>query len=224
MRAKGVDMLGIYIIFALVFGLSLIATCHAIYRKRFIIASWRLLLTLLIFALALLAISITANLYTYRVLTNEQTVATISIKQLGPQSYNVQLKTPTLPTQNYLITGDIWQLSAQILVWQNIGQWFGLNSRYRLYRLAGNYNDLQQERTATHTVYDLTPNATWWQMMPSDWLLSCLVRTIYGGAVYMPLTDGAMYQVKLTQTGLIALPANAAAQHQFSALSSNKLW
>lgn len=37
------------------------------------------------------------------------------------------------------------------------------------------------------------------------------VDTLYGSAAYMPMADGATYEIWLTQSGLIARPANPAA-------------
>ena len=38
------------------------------------------------------------------------------------------------------------------------------------------------------------------------------VDAVYGNAAYMPMSDGARYEISITQTGLIARPVNAAAQ------------
>jgi hypothetical protein len=38
------------------------------------------------------------------------------------------------------------------------------------------------------------------------------VDAVYGNAAYMPMSDGARYEVSITQSGLIARPVNAAAQ------------
>ena len=37
------------------------------------------------------------------------------------------------------------------------------------------------------------------------------VDAVYGSATYMPMADGARYQVSITQSGLIARPLNPAA-------------
>ena len=37
--------------------------------------------------------------------------------------------------------------------------------------------------------------------------------TLYGGAAYMPMADGARYEVWITQSGLIARPANDVARN-----------
>ncbi len=39
------------------------------------------------------------------------------------------------------------------------------------------------------------------------------VDTLYGGAAYMPMADGARYEVWITQSGLVARPANDAARN-----------
>jgi len=38
-----------------------------------------------------------------------------------------------------------------------------------------------------------------------------MVDSLYGGGAFMPMADGARYEVWLTQNGLIARPTNPAA-------------
>ena len=38
-----------------------------------------------------------------------------------------------------------------------------------------------------------------------------MVDTLYGSGAYMPMADGARYEVRITQNGLIARPTNEVA-------------
>ena len=44
--------------------------------------------------------------------------------------------------------------------------------------------------------------------------------TLYGGAAYMPMADGARYEVWITQSGLIARPTNSQARLGANAIST----
>jgi hypothetical protein len=62
-------------------------------------------------------------------------------------------------------------------------------------------------------VYSLSENPgidlwTWAQDHPG-WLP--FVDSIYGSATYLPMVDGARYQVSLTQSGLVARAVNPVA-------------
>ncbi|HEX5515631.1 MAG TPA: hypothetical protein VFY81_14630 [Gammaproteobacteria bacterium] len=165
-------------------------------------------------ALAALAASIGLNFYTYQRLTYEQEVATLRFRQIAPQRYLVDLTTADRPTQRHELRGDAWQLDARVLKWRGTANLLGLDARYRLERLSGRYQNIDQERQAARTVHGLADN--------KGIDLFALVRdyprwtpwldTDFGSAAYLPMADGAEYRVSLTQSGLIARPTNATAR------------
>ena len=68
--------------------------------------------------------------------------------------------------------------------------------------------------TAERTVFALAedPGLDLWTLAHehAEWL--AWVDASYGNAVYLPMADLAIYEVKMTQTGLIARPMNTQAQ------------
>ena len=64
------------------------------------------------------------------------------------------------------------------------------------------------------TVYALSenPGVDLWTLSVDypRWLP--FVDAVYGSATYLPMADGARYEVSITQSGLIARPLNDAAQ------------
>ena len=113
-----------------------------------------------------------------------------------------------------VIPGDEWQLDARVLKWKGWANLFGLDAQYRLERVSGRYRDITQERTAERTVYPLAenPGLDLWQITLDKPGRLPFVDAVYGNAAYMPMSDGARYEISITQTGLIARPVNAAAQ------------
>lgn len=160
------------------------------------------------------------NLQTFQRLTYEQPVAQISLAQTGPQRFDATLTLPDGTVREMPLAGDEWRIEAQVLRWRPWANVLGLNAQYRLERLSGRYRSVDQELTAERTAHDLTLPATG-ERQPWDldaWLLARrmsrhvdAVDTLYGSAAYMPMADGAAYEVWLTQSGLIARPANPAA-------------
>jgi hypothetical protein len=167
------------------------------------------------------------NLQTYGRLTYERPVATISLKQLGPQYFEatvVQLAEtesahPTVGV--YPLHGDQWRIEAQVLKWKPWANVLGLNTQYRLDRLSGRYESIDQEINAERSVHPLYGGDTDGGLEQSlPWKISAwdaarryrryvdAVDTLYGGGAYMPMADGASYEVWITQSGLIARPAN----------------
>lgn len=187
---------------------------------------------------ALMAVAVIAaltglNVQTYARMTYERPVATLTLKQLGPQYFEAAVTQPS-PTEGtpdrtelYLLNGDDWRIEAQVLKWKPWANVLGLDSQYRLDRLSGRYQDIEQELHSTRSVHALSggDKAT---VLPGNitvpWKLSVwdmarryrrhvdAVDTLYGGAAYMPMADGAKYEVWITQSGLIARPVNDAAR------------
>ena len=206
-------MLWISLCLCLLCAILFISVLRALSKKQWFKAVRRFSAAALIFAISIAILSLLSNLYTYSVFSFEEKVATLNIKAVSQGSYEVTLLLPNGESHDYRINGDQWMLGAQVLVYNNLGQYLGLHSRYQLSRLEGLYNDNVQEQTAAHTAYTLIQyNPPAWQFWTRINLLPFLVKTVYGSAVYMPLVDGASYSVKLTQTGLMALPENTIAK------------
>jgi hypothetical protein len=179
-----------------------------------------------VMALAAIAALLALDVQTYSRLTYEQPVATITTRQLGPQYFEATVIQPgrgeRMPaaTNLYPLHGDEWRIEAQVLKWKPWANTLGLNTQYRLDRLSGRYRSIQQEINAERSVHPLTiaDSGLPWQI--STWDAARKYRkyvdavdTLYGGAAYMPMADGARYEVWITQSGLVARPANDVARN-----------
>lgn len=183
-----------------------------------------------ILLLAFSAFLLASNLYTYQRLTYEQPVAEVSFVQRGKQDFKVEIKSLDSSFQrSFNLQGDEWQLDAQVLTWQGVASLFGLDANYRLHRIAGRYLSIEQERQSPRSVFSLVKELPYAKSIPIDtgqfdlwqfaheqqrWLH--WVDAAYGSAVFLPMTDGATYNVTISRTGLIARPANKAARQAVS--------
>jgi hypothetical protein len=170
---------------------------------------------------ALLAVSI--NIASYQRLTNEHHIATVSFYQLSPQLFTATLHLPDENiTQQLDLKGDDWQLDAKILKWHGYANIIGLDALYKLDRLSGRYQDINQQETEPLTVYPLNqePGLNIWHVIEQYPLLLPFVDAFYGNAVFLPMYNQAEYQVFITQSGLIARPANPAAKQTVKNWSS----
>ena len=156
------------------------------------------------------------NLQTYHALTLERPVAELRIEQTAPQRYAVTLLEAEYGTQAvYDIAGDQWQLEARVLRFHPWASILGLNSLYRLDRITGRFADLDQARDGPRTVYALTdePGVSLAELARHPLIDTAqVVDTSYGNSVFMPLADGATYEVMITQDSLLPRPSNAAAR------------
>jgi len=198
-----------------IFGLLLVAlACQRLARQRFLAAGGSALTGLLLLAVAAAIFVVSLNLHTYARLTHEEPVAEIVFEARNPQHYRATLtQIPSGEMQIFVLAGDEWQLDARVLKWKGWANLLGLDAQYRLERIGGRYRDLEQERSAERTVYGLSenPGVDLWVLTTKypRWLP--FVDAVYGSATYLPMADGARYEVKMTQTGLIARPVNEAA-------------
>ena len=179
-------------------------------------------------AAAAIASLLALDIQTYSRLTYERPVATIMTRQLGPQYFEATViqhaRGQDMPaaTNLYPLHGDEWRIEAQVLKWKPWANVMGLDTQYRLDRLSGRYQSVEQEINAERSVHPLTPtetdNGLPWKISTWDTARKYrryvdAVDTLYGGAAYMPMADGAQYEVWITQSGLVARPVNDAARN-----------
>jgi hypothetical protein len=198
-----------------IFGVLLLAlACQRLARARFLAASGSALMGLLLLAVASLTFVVSMNLHTYARLTHEQPVAQIIFEARGPQRHRATLtQMPGGEMQVFVLAGDEWQLDARVLKWKGWANLLGLDAQYRLERVSGRYRDIEQERHDERTVYDLSenPGVDLWELSTRYPRWMPFVDAVYGSATYMPIADGARYEIAMTQSGLIARPMNEAA-------------
>lgn len=204
------------VILIALFGLLLLAlACQRLLRARFIAAGGSALMGLVLLAAAALLFLVASNLHSYARLAHERAIAEIVFEARGPQRYRTTLaRVPGGEMQMFILAGDEWQLDARVLKWKGWANLLGLDAQYRLERVSGRYHDLEQERHGERTVYALSenPGLDLWtlSMQYPRWLP--FVDAVYGSATYLPMADGARYEISVTQSGLIARPLNQAAK------------
>lgn len=164
----------------------------------------------LLFA-GLLMLSIAANLYSYGRLTHEQYIADLTFEQIDEQQFLVIINYQNEDkVDEFLISGDEWQIDARVIKWHGWAQLLGLNAQYRLERISGRYSDIDDEREKPRSVYSLgqKDKIDYWKLIGryKKWLP--WVDAYYGSATYLPMTDAISYSLSVTQTGLIARPKN----------------
>lgn len=203
---------------ALLGGLGLFFLGHAILRlsRRRPMAAGRAGMGAgICLALAGLAIALAFNLYTYRRLSYEQPVAHLRFEALGPQYYRAIVTPVHGQKRVFDLHGDQWQLDAEVLKFRPLANLLGFDALYRLDRISGRYDTLAGQRDHKPSVYALHPPdrglSVWWiaQRLP-HW--ADLVDAEYGSATYLPMADNAEYNVTLSQSGLVARPADEAAR------------
>jgi len=156
----------------------------------------------------LYALVIAFNLSAYQALDGLQTVATISTKHEAGQIWRVTLQTGDYSSTVRTLRGDQWQMDARIIRFTGPVRWLDIAPGYRLEQLAGRYTSLEQERSAPRTVIGLSEKLRFdlWQMDQRFDLP--FVEAVDGSATFMPMRDGAVFDIRLSGSGLVAVPVN----------------
>ena len=167
------------------------------------------------------------NLQTYKRLTHEQLAANVYFTQVDNQAntYVARITYPDGETKNYTLTGDQFQIGAQVIKFKPLANMLGFDTVYRLEYANGQFEE--------RFVYDKVTKATIEGVKLSDdpgLDVAAYVKSNgkrygleaiggvagqedarYGSAVYIPMSNGLEYEIKVTQDALIARPVNEAA-------------
>lgn len=202
------------IVFALVGILCLFAAIRRMRRRRVLggalIGATGLVLILLGAGAALIA----ANLLTYQRLSFEQPAAELQLTRIGEREFNAVLTYPGGEHANFALRGDEWQIDARVLKWHAFANLVGFDSLYRLERISGRYTRIEDERTQVRSVYSLNPpqRIDPWDLVHRYHSWVPWMDALYGSATFLPMADGALYEIKVSQSGLVARPLNQAAR------------
>lgn len=202
----------------LVFGLAgilfLIMAVRRFRRRRLIGGLFSGVSSLALLSLAVAALLLSGNLRTYQRLSAEQPAGELEFSRIGAHQFNGVLTFPTGERAAFSLRGDEWQVDARILKWRPFANLVGFDSAYRLERISGRYSSIEDERNLPRTVYPLNPpnRVDVWDMVHRyhSWLP--WFDALYGSATYLPMADGALYEINVSQSGLLARPLNRAAR------------
>lgn len=202
-----------YAVWAIALLVSLIAFkgfigTHRIWRWVRVLFSSALLLVAGAFAL------VGWDLQSYRAFEKDRVIAVIQFEQVGPQAYIAKLTVSSSgELKEFYMKGDQWQVDARVLRWKGVGA--RIKPGYRLDRISGRYTSVNDEISKERTVYSLFSQdgaLDLWAYAYKNHQSLPVLEAVYGSATYMPMSDGAQFNVALSNSGLLAKPGNEAAQ------------
>ena len=200
----------------LVIGVAFFAAAsRAIFWDRYFKAGVQILLGLCFLTAAAGAGFVAVTLAAYHRLTGEEHVANVNFVRKGDREYTAMFTYPGPDLQVFDLRGDDWQLDARVLKWSGPANLLGFNTLYRLDRISGRYTKIEDEKTAPRTVHAMRPPdlIDTWQLARDhkEWVMPW-IDAVYGSATYVPMADGAVYEVRVSPTGLLARPLNDVAR------------
>lgn len=160
------------------------------------------------------AVMLAMTYLSYERLTAEQRVSTVTFRQTAPHEFQARLMVEGEVDRTFALRGDEWQMDARIVTWKPPVTILGLDPVYRLERLSGRYTDIGREQNEPRTVHALSEGSAFdvWAVARRFPALTPGIDAYYGTATYVPMADGARFEVTLSRDALIARPVNPAAR------------
>jgi hypothetical protein len=177
----------------------------ALFRREPVGFTVRMLIGLAVGALGLSAAMIALGVQGYAALTRETLAATIAVAPSGPQRFDARVKFTDGREAAFVIAGDELYIDAHILKWKPLANVLGLHTAYELDRIAGRYRSAEQEQKGLRTVYPLGASqlVDLFALRSRYAWLSPFVDAEYGSASFVPVTQPADLDVKVSTTGLL---------------------
>ena len=206
--------MNILMVIVAVFGLLtvffLARMIHGVQHRRIIRAGGSGISCCVSAALCGVAIVLLFTVLGYGRLVEEQLVSRIEFRRISPQEFQARLMVTGQDDQFFVLRGDEWQMDAKILTWKPPATILGLDPMYQLDRLSGRYSEVDREVSEVRTVHSLAPAIPFdaWRLARRFPVLAPGVDAYYGTATFVPMADGARYEVSLSRDALIARPAN----------------
>lgn len=171
----------------------------------------RTLMGLVLVALGALAAGIALGMQGYHALAREDVAARISVYPAGPQRFAATIRFPDGRQSSFNLAGDEIYVDARVLKWKPIANVFGLHTAYELDRVEGRYRDVEQERAAARTVFPLgaKKKVDLFGLRRRYAFLEPLLDAEYGSASFVPVSEPAELELRVSTTGLLMRDAKA---------------
>ena len=202
------------VIFALAGILFLAAAFRRLRRRSILGGVLHGATAVVLMTVSLCAALVATNLSTYQRLTVEQPAGELQFTRVGERQFNAALTYPHGERLTFALSGDEWQVDARVLKWHAFANMLGFDTAYRLDRIGGRYSRIEDERAETRSVYSLHPpqRIDLWEFAHQYHSWMPWMDALYGSATFLPMADGALYEINVSQSGLIARPLNQAAR------------
>lgn len=165
--------------------------------------------------LAAITIALAAfDMSTYHVVDNDKSIMTLSFKRQGGDSYQVEMHAVSGEDFSTIIDGQQWQLEARVFKWAPLFKAVGFNTGFRLASLQGRYIELQIGRQNIRSPEILSSSTfiDMWLVLNQSPFIFPAVEAYTSTPGFIPMADGAIFDVVLTGKNLVAHPVNDVAK------------
>ncbi|HQQ63451.1 MAG TPA: hypothetical protein PLF22_07750 [Pseudomonadales bacterium] len=181
-------------------------------RKGWLLGFIRGLCGSLLIAVAALMLLYVQDIRSYKVAESDRVIATLSFRQKELYLLEVDVQETNGGSRKATLQGEQWQLDARMLKWSPLLSAMGIRTGYRLELLQGRYQVMEMDRSTERSKEILSVSARFdlWDSISKRDLSA--VQAVMGSTGFVPMADGAIFEVVVSGTNLIARPVNPAAK------------
>lgn len=180
----------------------------ALYRPGLVARLRRLVVGLLVGALAALSLGLVAALRSFEAFAGSRPVGRVSCRWVGENTFDLQWTAlrhgePQQPL-TFRLKGDQWSVSGGIVKWHPWLTALGVPSYQKVTRISGRYASVQEERAHPPTAVELNGGVDqWWEWLYRLDPILPFVEAVYGSAVFLHVSPALDYQVEVTPSGYL---------------------
>jgi hypothetical protein len=192
-----------------------VAASRAIFWDSYGKAALDILVGIVFLAAGVGAGFIALTLAGYQRLSGDEHVTQVQFVRKGDKTYTAMFTYPGPRIQVFDMKGDDWRVGARMLKWNGPSNLLGFSTLFRMDQITGRYAKPEEEKAAPHTAYLLgTPERidTWQLARDAKGWIGEWVDATEGAAATLPMADNALYEVRVSPTGVAARPLNDAAK------------
>jgi len=207
------------VVVALIAVIAVLVGAKLLFSQKWILGFLRGCSGFLSIVISCVLIFSAVDIYSYKSAKNQQTIATLSVHHTQGNIFQVEIQETDGNVYSASVVGQQWQLNAQMFRWNPLLGQLGLRVGYRLDSIRGRFLELQLDKIHNERKVEILNSSAfidvWKYLNENPNPLS--PESYLSSPGFIPLADGALFDIVLSGTNISVKPLNDAAR---SALES----
>lgn len=195
--------------------LALALSAKLLLNKKWLVGFLRGCLGIFLLLLTALLGFSARDIFSYKAIENNHSIATLSFRKKEGNSYSVELQEAAGKYYTADIEGQQWQLNVRMFKWTPLLGAAGFRAGYRLEDISGRFIELQFDKMVEKPVVqkmNISAPIDVWNFLNQHPAALPSVEAYIGSPIFTPAADGAIYDVVLSGQNLTVNPLNDAAK------------
>jgi hypothetical protein len=199
---------------ALLAVLALYVAFKALVNRDWVVGFLRGVAGLSAVAITALLVFSARDIFSYRAIELDKTLVTMSFRQQAPNKFQVDVQETAGAVRTLQLEGEQWQLDTRMFKWTPLFGAMGFNAGYRLDSLRGRYlvMDMDRKTSQEPQLLSVLNRVDVWNFFFEQVGVPSSVQALLVTPGFIPMADGAIFEVALSGSGLTARPLNDAAK------------